>query len=366
MVITSNFSPPHLWSTKKSYREQTKERQQQQQVMASLTSDVVDPYWCDRLTNYYKKYNPDKVSTVSATLSKYKGYEMKLFQKLIEKYGPEPEPAEEVEEKAKKNNTAEQGSGAQSDDDDDDDDDDADDSEEDESEEDETDLGSLANMDSSDWPVTVPFCPNCGLPFEYCEYSMTARFGDCIPHMLESRPNMMLQKKEMTVQTFCEESSSASDGKKNGGKEPQGETKEPPIDPNDPRAAKKAEKRERKRIANDRKAKNKKKAGNHGGPTVNVTIKNRTKRKFIVNIFGMDKFGVKLKDAGKKLSKKYACSATVSKNAMNQKEIVMSGNIGYDIADVIHSLYDNIPIASIVVEMKKKKKKEDKQVIAPQ
>ena len=35
----------------------------------------------------------------------------------------------------------------------------------------------------------------------------------------------------------------------------------------------------------------------------------------------------------------------------------MSGNIGYDIADVIHSLYDNIPIASIVVEMKKKNKR---------
>tara|TARA_B110000971_G_C19704704_1_gene361497 strand:- start:77 stop:607 length:531 start_codon:yes stop_codon:yes gene_type:complete len=169
---------------------------------------------------------------------------------------------------------------------------------------------------------------------------------------------MMLQKKEKTVSQFCEESgtsggSNASDASKNG----QGETKDAPIDPNDPRAVKKAEKRERKRVANERKAANRKKAGNHGGPVVMVTIKNRTKRKFIVNINGMEKFGVKLKDAGKKLSKKYACSATVTKNAMQQKEIVMSGNIGYDIAEVIHSLYDNIPIDAIVVDMKKKKEK---------
>ena len=50
-------------------------------------------------------------------------------------------------------------------------------------------------------------------------------------------------------------------------------------------------------------------------------------------------------------------SRAVTKNAMNTKEIVMSGNIGVDIADVIHSLWDNIPIAAIVVETKKKKVK---------
>ena len=53
-------------------------------------------------------------------------------------------------------------------------------------------------------------------------------------------------------------------------------------------------------------------------------------------------------------------------DAMDQKEIVMSGNIGYDIADVIHSLYSNIPCNAIIVEMKKKKTKAEKQVIAPQ
>ena len=121
---------------------------------------------------------------------------------------------------------------------------------------------------------------------------------------------------------------------------------------------KKAEKRERKRLAAEAKAKAKaKKSGGRSGPVVTVTIKNRTKRKYIVNIFGMDQFGVKLKDAGKKLSKKYACSATVSKNNMGQKEVVMSGDIGYDVANVIHKLFPNIPEAAIVVDKKLKKAK---------
>ena len=75
----------------------------------------------------------------------------------------------------------------------------------------------------------------------------------------------------------------------------------------------------------------------------------------------MEKFNLKLKDAGKALSKKYACSATVTKNAMNQKEIVMSGNIGYDIAENIHKLWKHIPMDAIIVEMKKSKKGGPKQ-----
>ena len=51
--------------------------------MASLTGAQggknAKSYWTDRLTRFYQKYNPDKVSSVAATLKKYKGHEMKLF-----------------------------------------------------------------------------------------------------------------------------------------------------------------------------------------------------------------------------------------------------------------------------------------------
>jgi density-regulated protein DRP1 len=42
------------------------------------------------LTNFYKKYVPEKVSDVSKLLSKYAGKEEKLFTALSSKYGPEP------------------------------------------------------------------------------------------------------------------------------------------------------------------------------------------------------------------------------------------------------------------------------------
>ena len=70
-----------------------------------------------------------------------------------------------------------------------------------------------------------------------------------------------------------------------------------------------------------------------------VTLKNRTKRKIIATITGLDNFGVKLKSASKALSKKFACSASVSTNGEGKKEIVMQGNISYELPSVIGDLY---------------------------
>jgi preprotein translocase subunit Sec61beta len=46
-----------------------------------------------RLTAFYQKYNPDKVSTVEATLAKFAGREEEMFAALVQKYGPEPADA---------------------------------------------------------------------------------------------------------------------------------------------------------------------------------------------------------------------------------------------------------------------------------
>ena len=172
--------------------------------MSSLAAGA-DPYWVKRLTNFYAKYNPEKLSSVNATVIKYQGYEMKLFQKLIEKYGPEPEDGANEKDINKDDvnddDEKEEDSGSGSE----------------EEEEDDADLGAMAELDQSDWPVDVPFCPSCGLPFEYCEYSMTARFSDCLPHLLEARPNMMFQKKGMTVRTFCDESGAKKEERSSAG-----------------------------------------------------------------------------------------------------------------------------------------------------
>ena len=55
----------------------------------------LDPYWVKRLSAFYEKYNPGKLKSVETTLKKYQGYELQLFNALVEKYGEEPEPKDE-------------------------------------------------------------------------------------------------------------------------------------------------------------------------------------------------------------------------------------------------------------------------------
>jgi density-regulated protein DRP1 len=45
----------------------------------------------ERLTKFYEKYVPEKVSDVPSLLEKYAGKEDKLFLALVKKYGPEPD-----------------------------------------------------------------------------------------------------------------------------------------------------------------------------------------------------------------------------------------------------------------------------------
>ena len=44
-----------------------------------------------RLIEFYKKYQPDKLDSIPDLVTKYAGKEVKLFEALVKKYGPEPE-----------------------------------------------------------------------------------------------------------------------------------------------------------------------------------------------------------------------------------------------------------------------------------
>lgn len=48
------------------------------------------PSFRQRLENYYRKYNPEKLTIVDEMLTKYDGREDVLFNSLVAKYGPEP------------------------------------------------------------------------------------------------------------------------------------------------------------------------------------------------------------------------------------------------------------------------------------
>ncbi len=59
-------------------------------LATSDTDNLVPWTMMERLTKFYEKYVPEKVSSVEGLLVKYEGKEEKLFQALTSKYGPEP------------------------------------------------------------------------------------------------------------------------------------------------------------------------------------------------------------------------------------------------------------------------------------
>ena len=269
--------------------------------MASLTTnngEQPDRFWLNRLTNYYKKYNPDKIASLPNVLVKYKGKEHKLFSAIIKKYGPEPSVMDNFNE----GDLSEGEEGLEQGDNNDVNNNNGDDEVKGEEENEELQkmpAGTISNVEGTpdDWPCTVPLCPVNRLPAEYCEYAK--KFDVSKPWLMENYPDLYLQKFDKTVAELCGEEEGkpkASDDDLKKGVE------EMAIDPNDPRAAKKAAKRERKAEAERKKALKKKVVDK--APRVVVTMKRRNKRKFTVNIYGLDKFGVKLKDAAKKFSKK--------------------------------------------------------------
>lgn len=59
---------------------------------AALAKPTPQPWTTEeRLTQFYKKYQPDKLDGVATILEKYAGKEDKLFIALVRKYGAEPE-----------------------------------------------------------------------------------------------------------------------------------------------------------------------------------------------------------------------------------------------------------------------------------
>jgi hypothetical protein len=58
---------------------------------APVASPAVPPAHRDRLVRFYAKYSPDKLPEVDSILTKYAGKETKMFQVLVDRYGPEPD-----------------------------------------------------------------------------------------------------------------------------------------------------------------------------------------------------------------------------------------------------------------------------------
>eukprot|EP00466_Bigelowiella_natans_P016930 jgi/Bigna1/90433/estExt_fgenesh1_pg.C_700067 len=82
----------------------------------------------------------------------------------------------------------------------------------------------------------------------------------------------------------------------------------------------------------------------------------RSKRKFITAIIGLDAFGLDLKQSAKKMSKQFACSSSVVKCTPPPNEIHVQGDVKFDVADFILNKLKIPKELIFFLEGKKKKK----------
>lgn len=240
----------------------------------------VDPMLKIRLTEFYEKYNPDKVSSVEETLIKYKGKEVGLFEALVKKYGPEDG---------------------------------------DEEEEDDEELVY----------EQVVYCPIDTLPPSFCEYGPC--FEECKPWLLENTPDLYLQKYNRTVAQLAAVEQEIENGVEGlsliapGG---------------DLNNGKKEKKNTRKLGIKDKKNTKVEKAN----ATITIERIQRGKRKYVTHLVGLDDFETNcaLKDCAKKLGKRFACSGSVNKLDNGGVEILIQGDCSYDLPDLLVS-YWKIP-----------------------
>lgn len=81
---------PEMYATLKKLRGDVNTSDEEENSVAGGKPDQPWTYE-QRLSEFYKMYQPNKLEEVPALLEKYEGKEDKLFMALVKKYGPEPE-----------------------------------------------------------------------------------------------------------------------------------------------------------------------------------------------------------------------------------------------------------------------------------
>jgi density-regulated protein DRP1 len=76
-------------------------------------------------------------------------------------------------------------------------------------------------------------------------------------------------------------------------------------------------------------------------PAVVLETNTRNKKKCVTTVHGLEAFGIKLSEASKAFGKKFACGASVTKNAEGKEQIDMQGDFMDSLADLILRNYGN-------------------------
>ncbi|KAF9562439.1 density-regulated protein DRP1 [Agrocybe pediades] len=180
-------------------------------------------------------------------------------------------------------------------------------------------------------PVTVMYCAVCSFPLEYCE------FGSSLTRCKEW---LKEENEELYNKYYSEEALQA----KIGTLSLEAQTKlEKDTAKKEAKAEAKADAALKKKLAS----------------TVTIKRIERTKRKHVTAIHGLEAFSIDLKKAAKQLAGRFATGASVTKNAQGLDEIVVQGDVSDEVLEILEKgegVLKGVPIDNVqIVEDKKKK-----------
>ena len=168
-------------------------------------------------------------------------------------------------------------------------------------------------------PKEVELCPHCSFPFEFCEYS--PKWETCAANLKKTDPDLLEKLRALRISSGREKPKPAPKPKAEGDEDGEagvdtvdvdgdGDANEDDEDNEDegddegeiaPVAAAKATKRE-----------------------IVIQTKDRTRRKHVTTVSGLESVGLKSKEIAKVFSKKFASSASVSAEVRATQQPLLS------------------------------------------
>ncbi|KAI8815829.1 translation initiation factor SUI1 [Fimicolochytrium jonesii] len=193
-----------------------------------------------------------------------------------------------------------------------------------------SDAEDAAGQEAQNWPTTrvltdIVYCGVCSMPTEYCEFSGLT--GKCQIWLKRNNPALFAKTyPDVEISDKLEETT-LEDGEEAGLS------------------------REQRKAEAKAAAEAKKKA------SARVIVKRveRTKRKCVIEVSGLELFNVDLKKAAKLFATKFACGASVTKNPQGGDDIIVQGDVQDDIYELILKTWEQVPDEQIDLTEGKKK-----------
>ncbi|KEI37711.1 uncharacterized protein L969DRAFT_65552 [Mixia osmundae IAM 14324] len=172
-------------------------------------------------------------------------------------------------------------------------------------------------------PVNVIYCGICSLPAEYCEFG--SRISKCKQWLQDEHPHLYARYYSDT----------AMDEKLSALSLEQREALDKDSAKKEAKAEAKDEKLQKQRQA--RSPSEREEQCSRDAQSSKVLIKRieRTKRKHVTAVYGLEVFEVDLKKASKLFANRFATGASVAKNAQGEDEIVIQGDVADEVEEML-------------------------------